>query len=41
MELDGHLHASLAGKMVVSDLAESSKAMFRDYEQNNRREKKS
>lgn len=40
LEMDGHLQASLAGARAVSELAESAEAIFRDYEQNNRREKK-
>ena len=38
--MDEHLQASLARERAVSELVESTEAMFRDYEQNNRREKK-
>ena len=41
MKMDGHLQVSLSRARVVSELAESAEAMFMDYEQNNRREKKS
>ena len=41
MEMDGHLQSSLARERAVSELVESAEAMFRDYEKNNRREKKS